>query len=70
MTTRMIRLGEVATFAGQEYRLHGVAESLTDLLRVALTLRELDTLQLVIAPLPSQGYGIWYAGLANGDELL
>ena len=69
MITRMIRLGEVATFAGQEYRLHAVAESLTDLLHLALTLRELDTLRLVIAPLPRQGYGLWGQGLTDEEVL-
>ena len=59
MTKPIVRLGDEAMFAGQHYILHGMAESLTALLTFALTLRDLDALRIVIAPIAAQGYAIW-----------
>ena len=65
MSKALVRLGDEAMFAGQRYILHGMAESLTALLTFALTLRDLDALQIVIAPIAAQGYAIWCKDLSG-----
>ena len=59
MTNDGATLGDVMMCNGQSYVLRAMAPCLSTLLRMALSIQDLDRSTIIIAAIPAYGHGLW-----------